>query len=63
MINVLFQIAMNDTKVILHCLEYYRLDLMFVLSYIYWNIPLDIEVAFKLESEGAYTILWSIVCL
>ena len=33
--NVLFQTAMNDIKVILSCLEYYRLDLMLILSYIY----------------------------
>ena len=35
MINVLFQIDLNNIKVILSCLEYYRLDMMFVLSYRY----------------------------
>ena len=29
-----FQAAMNDIKVMLSCLEYYRLDLMLILSYI-----------------------------
>ena len=29
-----FQAAMNDMKVMLSCLKYYRLDLMFILSYI-----------------------------
>ena len=31
----IFQVAMNDIKVILSCLKHYRLDLMFVLSCIY----------------------------
>ena len=31
----IFQTTMNDIKVILSSLKYYRLDLMFVLSYIY----------------------------
>ena len=34
----IFQAAMNDIKVILSCLEYYRLDLMLILSYIYIKI-------------------------
>ena len=31
----ILQATMNDIKVILSCLKHYRLDLMFVLSYIY----------------------------
>ena len=42
-----------NIKVILSCLEYYRLDLMFVFSYRDGNIPLNMEFVFKLKSGGA----------